>query len=176
MASMVGFFCQYSAHRAPIVANHFRKICPPTQRVVVMEGGFRGWEAQELPVENRSPQLSQAAYDNLALKMGSELLSLSQVRCRKQKARPMNHFLFKMQASTLEQKEKTGNCPRISCVCICNVKVIFFGCVFLAVWLLPSLRGPRKGFFRPLLQIMEADKKRAEKYKHTSECIIDMMF
>ena len=76
---MVGFFCQYSAHRAPTVANLYRKDCHPTQRVVVMAGGFRGWEAQKLPVQNQSPQLSQAAYDNIALKMGSELLSLSQV-------------------------------------------------------------------------------------------------
>ena len=76
---IVAFFCQYSAHRAPTVANHYRKICLPAQRVVVMEGGFRGWEAHKLPVENQSPQLSQAAYDNIALKMGSELLSLSQV-------------------------------------------------------------------------------------------------
>ena len=76
---MVAFLCQYSAHRAPTVANHYRKTCPPTQRVVVMEGGFRGWEAHKLPVANQSPQLSQAAYDNIALKMGGELLSLSQV-------------------------------------------------------------------------------------------------
>ena len=42
---MVAFFCQYSAHRAPTVANHYSETCSPTQRVVVMEGGFRGWEA-----------------------------------------------------------------------------------------------------------------------------------
>lgn len=72
---MVCFFCQYSLHRAPTVANHFRKNCQPTQRVLVMDGGFRGWEAQKLPVENQSPELSQAAYDNLALKMGRDLLS-----------------------------------------------------------------------------------------------------
>ena len=72
---MVCFFCQYSLHRAPTVANHFRKSCQPTQRVVVIDGGFRGWEAQKLPVENQSPKLSQAAYDDLALKMGRELLS-----------------------------------------------------------------------------------------------------
>ena len=72
---MVAFFCQYSAHRAPTVANHYSETCSPTQRVVVMEGGFRGWEKHE----NQSPQLSQAAYDNIALKMGSELLSLTQV-------------------------------------------------------------------------------------------------
>jgi len=40
-----------------------------------MERGLRGWEAHKLPVENQSPQLSQAAYDNIALKMGSELPS-----------------------------------------------------------------------------------------------------
>ena len=76
---IVAFFCQYSAHRAPTVANLYRKDCHPTQRVVVIEGGFRGWEAQKLPVQNQSPQLSQAAYDNIALKMGSEMLSLSHV-------------------------------------------------------------------------------------------------
>ena len=70
---------RYSAHRAPTVANHYRKTCQPTQRVVVIEGGFRGWEAQKLPVQNQSPQLSQAVYDNIALKMGSDLLTLSQV-------------------------------------------------------------------------------------------------
>eukprot|EP00435_Cladocopium_sp_Y103_P028419 s1294_g7.t1 len=76
---IVGFFCQYSAHRAPTVANLYRKDSHPTQRVVVMEGGFRGWEAQKLPVEKQSPQLSQAGYDNIALELGSEMLSLSQV-------------------------------------------------------------------------------------------------
>ena len=83
---------RYSAHRAPTVANHYRKTCQPTQRVVVIEGGFRGWEAQKLPVQNQSPQLPQAAYDNIALKMGSELLTLSQVQEVESKAN--EPFLF----------------------------------------------------------------------------------
>ena len=46
---IVAFFCQYSAHRAPTVANYYRNAAPPQQKVLVMDGGFRGWEAMELP-------------------------------------------------------------------------------------------------------------------------------
>eukprot|EP00435_Cladocopium_sp_Y103_P022699 s2476_g5.t1 len=47
----MAFFCQYSAHRAPSVANFYRKSCPSKQRVMVVEGGFRGWEAHHLPIQ-----------------------------------------------------------------------------------------------------------------------------
>eukprot|EP00435_Cladocopium_sp_Y103_P002162 s5945_g1.t1 len=35
---IMAFFCQYSAHRAPSVANFYRKSCPSKQRVLVLEG------------------------------------------------------------------------------------------------------------------------------------------
>ena len=72
---IVTFFCQYSAHRAPSVANHYRQSCPAKQRVVIIEGGFRAWEAQRLPVVAGKSSLSPAALDTLALKIGAELVA-----------------------------------------------------------------------------------------------------
>ena len=72
---MVAFFCQYSAHRAPSVANLYRQSCTPKQRVLVMEGGFRAWEAQRLPVQPGNSSLSKEALDNLALKIGAEVVA-----------------------------------------------------------------------------------------------------
>ena len=72
---MVVFFCQYSAHRAPSVANYYRQSCPAKQRVLIIEGGFRAWEAQKLPVEAGKSSLPAAALDNLALKIGAELVA-----------------------------------------------------------------------------------------------------
>eukprot|EP00439_Symbiodinium_sp_Y106_P014656 s8060_g2.t1 len=48
--TLVVFHCQYSLHRGPQCANWYRQQAPPTQRVAVLEGGFRGWEGQRLPV------------------------------------------------------------------------------------------------------------------------------
>jgi len=74
---IVAFFCQYSAHRAPTVANFFRKSCPSKQRVIVLEGGFRGWEANDLPVQQMEMTLSQKACDDLAMKIGRDVSQLT---------------------------------------------------------------------------------------------------
>lgn len=47
---LVIFHCQYSAHRAPHCANWYREQAPPSQRVAILEGGFRAWEGNGLPV------------------------------------------------------------------------------------------------------------------------------
>lgn len=73
---IVAFFCQYSAHRAPTVANFFRKSCPSKQRVMVLEGGFRGWEAHDLPIQQMETTVSQAECDQLALKIGQNVSKL----------------------------------------------------------------------------------------------------
>merc|ERR1712203_1198681 len=49
---LVVFTCQYSAHRAPQCANWYRAGTDAKQRVGVLVGGFRGWEAQGFPVSN----------------------------------------------------------------------------------------------------------------------------
>jgi rhodanese-related sulfurtransferase len=46
---MVVFHCQYSAHRAPSLANFYKKNhAPPNQRVAIMRGGFRAWRCAGL--------------------------------------------------------------------------------------------------------------------------------
>ena len=55
------------------VANFFRKSCPSKQRVVVLEGGFRGWEAHDLPIQQMETTMSQMACDQLALKTGKDV-------------------------------------------------------------------------------------------------------
>ena len=55
------------------VANFFRKSCPSKQRVVVLEGGFRGWEAHDLPIQQMETTMSQMACDQLALKIGKDV-------------------------------------------------------------------------------------------------------
>eukprot|EP00439_Symbiodinium_sp_Y106_P078540 s1772_g17.t1 len=73
---LVIFHCQYSLHRGPQwdpkCANWYRQQAPPTQRVAVMEGGFRGWEGQRLPVvrEKAMDANGQAKADVYALSMG----------------------------------------------------------------------------------------------------------
>ncbi|CAL1128704.1 unnamed protein product [Cladocopium goreaui] len=74
---IVAFMCQYSAHRAPTVANFYRKSCPSKQRVIILEGGFRGWEAHDLPIQQIETKLSQKAADQLALKIGKEVSKLT---------------------------------------------------------------------------------------------------
>lgn len=51
---LIIFHCQYSAHRAPQCANWYREQAAQGQRVAIMDGGFRGWEATGLPVQGGS--------------------------------------------------------------------------------------------------------------------------
>jgi len=74
---IVAFLCQYSAHRAPTVANFYRKSCPTKQRVMILEGGFRGWEAHDLPTQKMETMLSQKACDELAMKIGKDVSKLT---------------------------------------------------------------------------------------------------
>jgi len=69
---LVIFHCQYSMHRGPQCANWYREQAPTSQRVAVMEGGFRGWERQRLPVVHEQPMDAQvqAKADVYALSMG----------------------------------------------------------------------------------------------------------
>ena len=55
------------------VANFFRKSCPSKQRVMVLEGGFRGWEAHDLPIQQMETTMSQMACDQLAMKIGQNV-------------------------------------------------------------------------------------------------------
>ena len=55
------------------VANFFRKSCPSKQRVLILEGGYRGWEAHDLPIQQMEATLSQKACDQLALKIGQNV-------------------------------------------------------------------------------------------------------
>ena len=50
VVKFVVFTCQYSAHRAPQCANWYREHAPAWQKVGILSGGFRGWEASGLPV------------------------------------------------------------------------------------------------------------------------------
>ena len=53
------------------VANFYRKSYSSKQRVMILEGGFRGWEAHDLPVQQMEATLSQEACDELAVKVGN---------------------------------------------------------------------------------------------------------
>lgn len=69
---LVIFTCQYSAHRAPQCANQYRELTSPTQRVGVLTGGFRGWEAKGLPVQSAAETAEAgAAADRHAITQGS---------------------------------------------------------------------------------------------------------
>lgn len=68
---IVGFFCQYSAHRAPTVANYYRNAAPPQQKVLVMDGGFRGWEAMQLPITKAEE--AEEKWNAYALKEGADV-------------------------------------------------------------------------------------------------------
>jgi rhodanese-related sulfurtransferase len=80
--SLVIFACQYSAHRAPQCANWYRQQANPQQRVAILAGGFRGWEAMGLPVqpllgdEEVSPQAAQARAnaDEVAMQLGTQFV------------------------------------------------------------------------------------------------------
>lgn len=47
---LIIFHCQYSCHRAPQCANWYKEKTAGSQRVAIMDGGFRGWESTGLPV------------------------------------------------------------------------------------------------------------------------------
>merc|ERR1712039_892649 len=65
---LVVFTCQYSAHRGPWCANLYRDNASSSQRVAVLQGGFRGWESAGLHVmaAAQSSRVSSDA-DSLAL-------------------------------------------------------------------------------------------------------------
>jgi len=72
--NLVVFTCQYSAHRSPQCANWYKESAPPGQRIGIMTGGFRGWEAAGLPVSGAAQNIgvNQAA-DAFAIRQGFEL-------------------------------------------------------------------------------------------------------
>ncbi|CAK8988952.1 Hypothetical protein (Fragment), partial [Durusdinium trenchii] len=47
---LVVLFCQHSADRAPQHAGWFKNYARQGQRVAIMRGGFRGWQAARLPI------------------------------------------------------------------------------------------------------------------------------
>jgi len=48
-----------------------------TGSVMILEGGFRGWEAHDLPIQQTETTLSQKACDQLALKVGKDVSKLT---------------------------------------------------------------------------------------------------
>ena len=44
---------------------------------MILEGGFRGWEAHDLPVQQMEAPLSQEACDELAVKLGKGVAQLT---------------------------------------------------------------------------------------------------
>lgn len=74
-APLVIFTCQYSAHRAPQCANWYRDKARPSQRVAILSGGFRGWEANGLPVGSAAVSSDQAAAaDEVAMRVGVDFV------------------------------------------------------------------------------------------------------
>jgi len=72
---LIIFTCQYSAHRAPQCANWYRQKASPQQRVAILSGGFRGWEAQGLPVKPHSDE-SCADADEVAMQLGTQFVQV----------------------------------------------------------------------------------------------------
>ncbi|CAE7717064.1 ACR2.2 [Symbiodinium necroappetens] len=72
---LVIFHCQYSWHRGPQCANWYREQAPSSQRVAILEGGFRGWERERLPVVYEQPMDAdgQAKADVYALAVGRQV-------------------------------------------------------------------------------------------------------
>merc|ERR1719190_294647 len=69
--TLVIFTCQYSAHRAPQCANWYREKAPHHQRVAILAGGFRAWEANGFPVAMQaSVKDEDKAADAFAMKQG----------------------------------------------------------------------------------------------------------
>ena len=83
--NMVIFTCQYSRHRAPQCANQYREqsnlLNNSTQRVGVLAGGFRGWEAKGLPVQSvaESAEIAAAA-DSHAITQGAAFVRAAQAQ------------------------------------------------------------------------------------------------
>eukprot|EP00929_Paragymnodinium_shiwhaense_P031424 TRINITY_DN17607_c0_g1_i2.p1 TRINITY_DN17607_c0_g1~~TRINITY_DN17607_c0_g1_i2.p1 ORF type:complete len:1006 (+),score=217.19 TRINITY_DN17607_c0_g1_i2:93-3110(+) len=75
---LIVFTCQYSAHRAPQCANWYRMRAPGTQRVGILSGGFRNWEALGLPVAAAAHGEQAAQADDLALRLGSQFAQQQQ--------------------------------------------------------------------------------------------------
>lgn len=71
---LIIFTCQYSAHRAPQCANWYRQKANAQQRVAILSGGFRGWEASGLPVQVMPDEKSGHAADGVAMKLGTEFV------------------------------------------------------------------------------------------------------
>jgi len=69
---MVIFTCQYSAHRAPQCANWYREKANPHQRVGILAGGFRGWEALGLPVQHLATGEAAQKADEVAVCLGAK--------------------------------------------------------------------------------------------------------
>ena len=44
---------------------------------MILEGGFRGWEAHDLPIQKIETTLSQKACDELAMKIGKDVSKLT---------------------------------------------------------------------------------------------------
>lgn len=73
--SCVLFTCQYSRHRAPQCASWYREQADPAQRVGVLSGGFRGWEAHGLPIVQSNATTAEAqAADEIATKHGQHFV------------------------------------------------------------------------------------------------------
>jgi len=105
---LIIFTCQYSAHRAPQCANWYRQYCNPRQRVALLSGGFRGWEACGLPVQQLARGAEAKQADELAMRLGTTFVqehfhiqqSQSQYNNRPQSAQPMTpQGVGSMQAS-----------------------------------------------------------------------------
>eukprot|EP00747_Dinoflagellata_sp_TGD_P209151 gnl/TRDRNA2_/TRDRNA2_82570_c0_seq1.p1 gnl/TRDRNA2_/TRDRNA2_82570_c0~~gnl/TRDRNA2_/TRDRNA2_82570_c0_seq1.p1 ORF type:complete len:486 (-),score=82.83 gnl/TRDRNA2_/TRDRNA2_82570_c0_seq1:272-1729(-) len=78
---LVVFTCQYSAHRAPQCANWYREKADPRQRVGILSGGFRGWEARGLPVTSAATGEEQSkAADAFAMQQGVHFVQQYAVR------------------------------------------------------------------------------------------------
>merc|ERR1740123_2693029 len=77
---VVVFTCQYSAHRAPTCANWYREKADPEQIVAILSGGFRGWDAANLPVQDLMVGEGRCDVDQLALELGSSICETASVR------------------------------------------------------------------------------------------------
>mmetsp|Transcript_8399 Transcript_8399/g.19771 ORF Transcript_8399/g.19771 Transcript_8399/m.19771 type:complete len:619 (-) Transcript_8399:30-1886(-) len=76
---LVVFTCQYSAHRAPQCANWYRAKAAPSQGVAILSGGFRGWEAEGLPVSSAAVGNAAQAADRLAISLGTHFTQQQRV-------------------------------------------------------------------------------------------------
>ena len=53
------------------MANYYRNAAPPQQKVLVMDGGFRGWEAMQLPITKAEE--AEEKWNAYALKEGADV-------------------------------------------------------------------------------------------------------